>query len=223
MVEGPIVRHVQAAFAEVWRETTGMLLSGEAYLPDPRRRGGVIAQAVRSSPNGGSAESYTLFLLAIESARSTINLTTPYFVPDTGMASALLKAAQRGVRVSVLVAGVADNIQDRTVRVASRQSFGRALDDGVKLYEYRDALLHAKTLTVDGLWATIGSTNLDRRSLALNHELNLIFYERAIAQRLDEIFRDDLRIAHEVTREEWNRRGAGRFFEWFVLPLRNTL
>ena len=223
MVEGPVVRHVKAAFAEVWRETTGMLLSGPPYLPEPRRRGGVLAQAVMSSPNGGSAESYTLFLLAIESARSTINLTTPYFVPDTGMSAALAKAAQRGVRVSVLTAGVADNLQDRTVRVASRHSFGRALDAGIKIYEYRDALLHSKTLTIDGIWATVGSTNFDRRSLALNHELNLIFYERTIAQRLDEIFRDDLRIAQEVTREEWERRRAARFFEWFVLPLRNTL
>ncbi len=222
-VEGPIVRHLQAAFAELWRERTGMLLGGDAYFPDLARRGDVVAQCVRSSPAGGSSEAYNLLLLSLESARSSINITTPYFVPDRRISEALVNAARRGVKVSVLIAGQVDNTVDRVVRVASRQALGAALKGGVKVYEYTAALLHAKTLVIDGTWASIGSANLDNRSFALNHELNVAFYDATVAGRLDDVFREDLEFAREVTYDAWRRRGAGRVFEWFFLPLRNQL
>jgi cardiolipin synthase len=222
-LEGPIVRYVQAAFAETWREATGVLLGGDAYFPQPEPPGGVLAQSVKSSPGGGSPEAYTLFLLAIEGARSSIVMSTPYFVPDEGIATALIKAVARGVRVSVLVAGEADNFVDRTMRKASQKEFGRALAGGVKIYEYKGAMLHAKTLSIDGAWASVGSANLDNRSFALNHELNVVFYDASVAWRLEEIFRADLPFAREVTHEAWKRRGLNRIFELIVLPLRDML
>ena len=222
-LEGPIVRYIQAAFAETWREETSVLLGGDAYFPQPQPRGSVQAQSVKSSPGGGSAKAYTLFLLAIEGARSSIVLTTPYFVPDEGIATALLKAVARGVRVSVLVAGEADTFLDRTMRKASQQAFGRALAGGIKIYEYKGAMLHAKTLSVDSTWASIGSANMDNRSFALNHELNVVFNDASIAKRLEEIFRDDLAFAREVTHEAWRRRGLNRMFELIVLPMRDVL
>jgi cardiolipin synthase A/B len=223
-VEGPIVRDLQAAFAENWRDETGILLGGDAYFPaDASPQGDVSAQVVRSSPAGGSSEAFALFLLALEGARTSIALTSPYYVPSREIADALARAVQRGVRVSVLVSGVADNFVDRVVRVASRAAFGRALHDGVKVYEYRATMLHSKTVTIDGTWAVVGSVNLDNRSFSLNHEGSLVVYDAGLAQRLRAIFEDDLGRAQEVTLEEWRRRGIGRVLEPFVLPIRNAL
>ena len=222
-VEGPVVRHLQAVFAENWRAETGIILAGDAYFPELEPRGALTAQSVKSSPSSGNPESYTLFLIAIEGARTSIDLSSPYFVPDIGVLAALQRAAARGVRVSVLVAGEADNFIDRVVRLASMGEFGKALDAGIKIYEYRGAMLHAKTVAIDGLWASVGSVNLDERSFGLNHEESLVVYDAALARRLHEIFRDDLTRAREVTLDDWKRRGIGHFLELFVLPIRNQL
>jgi cardiolipin synthase A/B len=223
-VEGPVVRSLQAAFAENWRDETGILLAGEVYFPsDPAPAGEVVAQIVRSSPGGGSTEAYALFLIGLEGARRSVVISSPYFVPDREVAAALARAVARGVRVSVLATGEADNTPDRVVRMASRAEFGRALEDGVKIFEYRGAMLHAKTVAIDGRWAAIGSINIDRRSFGLNHEASLVAYDPVTARRLEAIFAEDLRFAQEVTLEEWKRRGIGHFFELFVLPLKNAL
>jgi cardiolipin synthase len=222
-VEGPIVKFLQAAFAENWRDETGILLGGDAYFPEIAPRGDLRAQSVKSSPGAGTAEAYALLLLAIEGARTSIDISSPYFVPDAGMKEALARAVRRGVRVSVLVAGEADNVVDRVVRLASRAEFGAALESGVKIYEYAGAMLHAKTVTVDGAWACIGSINVDNRSFGLNHEASLVVYDAGIARRLEAIYRDDLTRAREVTLEDWKRRGIGHFLELFVLPLHNAL
>ena len=222
-VEGPIVRHLQGAFVDIWRDTTGMLLGGDEYFPELAPRGNTVAQSVKSSPGGGSTEAYTLFLLSIEAARSSVNITTPYFLPDERISTALVSAARRGVRVSVLIAGKADNLVDRAVRVASRQALGRVLAGGVKVYEYTTALLHSKTLVIDGTWASIGSANLDNRSFALNHEVNLALHDTGIARRLDAVFQEDVQFAREVTYDAWKRRGAARILELFFVPLRNQL
>jgi cardiolipin synthase A/B len=222
-VEGPVVRALQAAFAEPWRETTGFLLGGDAYFPDLPRMGTLNGQSVKSSPVGGAAEAYMLFLLAIDGARSSIMITNPYFVPDSPLMEALERAVGRGVRVSVIMAGEAETNLDRVVRKASQASFGRALAAGIHIHEYRGALLHAKTITVDGKWSSVGSANLDRRSFALNHELNLAFDDPGLARQLERIFADDLTRAHEVTLDEWRRRGIGRVLELVVLPVRDQL
>lgn len=222
-VDGPIVRHLQGAFVDLWRDTTGMILGGDGYFPDLAQRGDVVAQSIKSSPGGGSTEAYTLFLMSIEAARSSITITTPYFVPDDRISAALVRAARRGVKVSVLIAGDVDNIVDRTVRAASRQALGRVLAGGVKVHEYTAALLHAKTLVIDATWASIGSVNLDNRSFALNHEVNVALHDPAIARRLDALFDEDRGFAREITYDAWRRRGAARVLEWFFVPVRNQL
>lgn len=178
---------------------------------------------MKSSPVGGAAEAYMLFLLAIDGARSSIKITNPYFVPDTPILEAMERAVARGVRVDVIMAGEADTNLDRIVRKASQGMFGRALEAGIRIHEYRGALLHAKTLTVDGRWSSVGRANLDRRSFALNHELNLAFDDPGLAHQLEQIFADDLTRCHEATLPEWRRRGLGRFLELIVLPLRDQL
>lgn len=221
-VEGPIVRSLQAAFAENWRDATGILLGGDGYFPPAQARGTLAVQSVKSSPASGAAEAYLLFLLAIDGARSSIYLTNPYFVPDDGMAEAIVRAAERGVRVSILTAGVAQGVLDHMVLQASRAHFRRASRAGVKIYEYGPALLHAKTMVVDGRWVSIGSANLDNRSFALNNELNLVFLDRGIATRLTDVFREDLKFAHPVSGDDL-KRGLDQFFYLPLLPLRDQL
>ena len=222
-VEGPIVRHLQAVFAENWRDETGILLGGDAYFPEIEARGELSTQSVKSSPGSGTHEAYALFILAIEGARRSIEISSPYYVPDVGVEAALTRAVARGVKVSILVTGEADNLLDRIVRLASMAEFGEALEAGIKIYEYKGAMLHAKTVSIDGTLAAVGSINLDERSFALNHEGSLIIYDAGLARRLEAIFQEDLRYAREVTLEGWRSRGIGRFLELFVLPIRNQL
>jgi cardiolipin synthase A/B len=222
-VEGPIVRFLQAAFAENWRDTTGILLGGDAYFPPVERRGPLTIQSVKSSPASGAAEAYVLFQLAIDSARSSIYLTNPYFVPDGAMTDALVRAAQRGVDVSIITAGVVGSNLDRLVRKASQAHFGRALEGGVKIHEYGPAMLHAKTMVVDGQWVSVGSANIDNRSFALNNELNLTFMDRALAARLTRVFQQDLAYTKPVTLEDWRRHHVRNLFYLPLVPLRDQL
>ncbi len=221
-VEGPAVEWLQAAFAENWREATHEVLGGAAYFPGAiPSAGDVRVQIVRSSPAGGSYAIYTMVLLAMASARRSILITNPYFVLDDRMTDALLAAARRGVRVVALTPGKIDH---NLVRSASRRDFGRLLQGGVQIFEYQASLLHAKTLVVDGAWATVGSTNLDNRSFALNDELNVAVHDAGFASRMQEVFERDLQRARRVDYEEWRRRGLKeRLMETLVLPVRDLL
>ena len=221
-VEGPAVEWMQAAFVESWLEVTGVALGGPAYFPRPSPpRGSVAVQIVRSSPSYGDTAMYTTLLLALSSARHSIRITNPYFMLDDAMKNALLERVRAGVTVDVLVPGTIDH---RVVRLASRATWGGLLQGGIRIYVYQPALLHAKTIVIDGVWATVGSTNFDNRSFALNEELNVITYDRTVAARLEEAFQDDVAHSSPLTYEQWTRRGIGpRLFEWLVLPLREQL
>jgi len=223
LVEGPVIEQLQGAFAENWLEATGVAIGGPEYFPRRRldSKGLVDAQVVRSSPAGGSTAMYTMFLLALASARHSIHITNPYFVPDDKMITTLVGAAKRGVQVVLLIPGAIDH---NLVRQASRSEFGRLLKSGVQIYEYRPALLHAKTMVVDGIWATVGSTNLDHRSFSLNEELNVAIYDAATAQRLEQVFEQDLANSRRVMYEDWSHRSiASRFMELLAYPLKEQM
>ena len=220
-VEGPAVKYLQAAFTDSWLETTGNILGGGEFFPRLEARGKVPLQFVKSSPVGGSFQNYLLYLLSITSAKKSILITNPYFIPDDRMTQALLDAAARKVRVTVLVPG---KIDFKITYRASRRHYGRMLLGGIQIYEYSPALLHAKTMVVDSVWATIGSTNFDNRSFALNEELNLTLYDRSLAQDLEAVFAEDLRRSRRVTYEEWDARGLKeKFFELFAFPVEEQL
>ena len=221
-VAGPVVEYLQGAFAENWLEATGVVLGGENYFPRPiQANGQVYAQVVRSSPAGGASAMYTTFLLAIASAQRTIYITNPYVVVDHVMESRLIGAVGRGVKVVVLVPGQIDH---NLVRQASRGAFGRMLKGGIEIFEYNAALLHSKTMVVDGVWTTIGSTNLDNRSFAMNEELNLVVYNAAVGRVMEDIFRDDLRHSRQIDYKRWRARGLKeRLFELLARPIRAML
>lgn len=220
-VEGPIVQQLQAAFVESWRDTTGHILGGDLYFPALKSVGKVNAQVVKSSPLGGTYESYMLLLLSITSARKSIHLSNPYFLPDERMQEALLEAVKRGVSVVVLTPGKIDH---KLVYWASRRGFEPLLLGGIQIYEYQVALMHAKTMVVDGVWAHVGTTNLDNRSFALNEEINLIAYDRAVAGELEKAFADDLKHSKRLTYEAWKARPwREKFLELFTIPLKEQL
>jgi cardiolipin synthase len=221
-IEGPVVEYLQGAFAENWVEATGMVLGGAEYFPGSTGvKGRTHAQIIRSGPLGGSYAIYTTFLLAVSSARRSIKITNPYVLLDEQMTEALLQAARRGVQISFLVPGVSDH---PLVRHAGRRQFGRLLEAGIEIHEYSAALLHAKTIVIDGLFATVGSTNLDYRSFRLNDELNVVAYDREFAAQLEKVFQDDLRYARRIDLETWNDRGVrGRMFELLAIPLESNL
>ena len=227
-LQGPIVQSLQEAFVEHWREATSVLLGGKDYFPYPPvtvKDVPVLAQVVRSSPLQGNDAMYRVFLQAISSARTSILISTPYLLPGEQLTEALLDAVQRGVRVRVLIPSVVKSSGVEFVTQASqREAFGALLDGGVQLHEYSPALLHTKMMIIDGTWATVGSTNLDNRSMAMNDELNVMFYDRTIAKRLEEIFAADVAYSHKVSREqlenqEWLHRALGillsPFHAWF--------
>jgi cardiolipin synthase A/B len=220
-IEGHAVTDLQAAFAENWLEATGRALGGADYFPRQERRGEVLAQIIRSSPERGSLPMYMMYLFAISAAQRAIYLTNPYFVPDAGITNALLDARARGVRIVLLLPG---DIDHEIVEAASRAGFGRLLDAGVEIYEYQAGLLHAKTMAIDGQWAMVGSANMDNRSLALNNEISLVAYDPEVAGRLQSIFEEDLGHSRAIDAQAWHTRSLWqRFWEFLSLPIRRQL
>jgi cardiolipin synthase A/B len=220
-VEGPVVHSLQGAFAEHWLEATGETLGGDAYFPPLPPRGTVRAQVVRSAPLTGNYSMYRLFLLAIASARQSIQITTPFLVLDEALRRELERAVRRGVAVAVIVPGIVDT---RLVHAAGRADFGRLLRAGIVIHRYQASLLHPKTMVIDGRWATIGTTNFDPRSFALSDEVNVVVYDAEVGGRMAEIFAADVARSRPLTLPEWRRRGLGaRLFELLVRPIRQQL
>jgi cardiolipin synthase A/B len=220
-LEGPIVQQLQAAFVDSWRRTTGNVLGDDAYFPALDSQGKAYAQIVKSSPLSGSFGTYLLFLLSITSAQKSIHIANPYFFPDSRIEEALINAVKRGVKVVVLTPAKSDHT---TTSAASLSGFGAFLRGGVEIYEYQPALMHTKAMVVDGIWATVGSANLDYRSLAINEEINLVAYDTVLAQQLEKSFQEDLKYSKKLTYEAWSSRPfTDKFLELFTFPIKEQL
>jgi cardiolipin synthase len=183
--------------------------------------GPVQAQIIRSAPTRDNYALYEVFLQAISSARRSILISTPYLLPGEQMTAALVDAVRRGVTVTALVPSVTREAWvEYVVQESQREEFGPLLDAGIRLYEYFPALLHTKAMVIDGVWSTIGSTNLDNRSMALNDELNVIFYNDKIARRLEDMLLEDLKQSKQISREQLARRSwVGRLIGLALSPL----
>jgi cardiolipin synthase len=202
--EGPVVAQMQAVFMDNWIKVTGEVLHGADYFPPLERRGPSTAQMFSSSPEGGSESMHLMYLLAITAASRSIQLSSAYFVPDTLTRAALIAAARRGVRIQIITPG--KHMDAETVRKASRAQWGDLLEVGIEMYEYQPTMYHCKVLVVDGLWVSVGSTNFDNRSFALNDEANLNILDEAFAARQIEIFEQDLARSRRITLAEWKGR-----------------
>jgi len=221
-IEGPVVAQMQAAFNDNWIKTTGVVLNGEAYFPPQQQVGGMDAHVFVASPAGGSESMHLMYLMAIAASERSIDLEAAYFVPDPLIIKALLAARQRGVRVRVVVPG--KHIDSDTVRLASKAQWGELLKAGVEIHEYQPTMMHNKLLIVDGLMASVGSTNFDVRSFQLNDEASLNVYDAGFAARMTEVFEADLKPTVRYTHAMWRHRPLReKLVEKFVLPIRSQL
>jgi cardiolipin synthase A/B len=159
---------------------------------------------VKSSPSDRATSSRVMFQMLIEGALRDVDIATPYFLPDRALRRALIRAARRGVAVRVVVPGAWSD--QRLVRLASRRMYQELIDGGVRIFEYRPSMTHVKTLTVDGTWAIVGTTNLDNRSFEHNDEINVAVRDPEIVDRLRQDFARDLDASDEITATVWNRR-----------------
>ena len=203
-IEGPVVAALQGVFAENWLECAGEILTSPGDWPASSPAGTAEATLVKSSPSDRVTASRILFQMLIEGAVSSIDISTPYLLPDRALRKALVGAAKRGVRVRAIVPGA--RTDQRLVRLASRRMYGELLEGGVRIYEYRPAMTHVKALLVDDAWAVIGTTNFDNRSFEHNDEVNVAFRDTAVTARLHQDFESDLTESDEVTRSAWQTR-----------------
>ena len=203
-VEGPVVGQMQSAFIDNWMQATGEVLHGEAYLPELEPAGTASAQMFTSSPGGGAESMQLMYLLSITSASHSIRLSASYFIPDDVAVNSLIAALRRGVRVQVILPG--HHLDRPSVRRASRAEWGGLLRAGAEIFEYQPTMYHVKVMIVDDVWVSVGSTNFDARSFAINDEANLNVHDKAFARRQVAIFEDDLARSRRVTLQEWQGR-----------------
>jgi cardiolipin synthase A/B len=213
-IEGPIVAALQGTFSENWLECCGEILTAPRHWPALTEAGPTEAMLVKSSPSDRATSSRVVFQMLIEGAVREIDVSTPYFLPDRALRRALVRAAQRGVRVRVIVPG--RHSDQRLVRLASRRLYRELLEAGVRIHEYRPAMTHVKALMVDDTWAVIGTTNIDNRSFEHNDEVNVAFSEAAVTERLRRDFEADLAASDEITMAVWRSRSP---FEKLVGPI----
>lgn len=203
---GPVVSEFQKLFIATWVQQKGDVLASKDYFPDIKNQGNEVIRAIGSSPDEPYSLIYVTLLSAINSAETQVFLTNAYFVPDEKLRAALKDAVQRGVDVRLLLPEKTDSI---LVFYASRSYYDELLSAGVKIYERQDALLHAKTATIDGVWSTIGSTNLDWRSFVNNQEINAVILGQGFGTKMQTLFEKDLESSKLVTLKEWRSRSIG--------------
>src|SRR5882762_8618602 len=210
-VTGDLVKGLQTSFAENWLEASGEILPEEEFVlsdasePEIASPGSGLGMVINSTPSAGrSTRARILFQVLVASARKSIEICSPYFLPDRSLCDELLRAAARGASVTVLMPGKWNN--HPVARLASRRRYGVLLGGGVRIFEYHAGMIHAKVLIIDGKWSVLGSTNFDNRSFVLNDEVNVALLDAALARRLQADFAADIGNSRAVSLEEWRRR-----------------
>ncbi|WP_338758716.1 cardiolipin synthase [Massilia sp. METH4] len=201
-IEGPAVQAMQWLFIQHWTGQDADDLRDADYFPTPVIAGDKLMRVLGSEP-GGRYEIYKAMLLAIQEAKKSIHITCAYFVPDEQTLQALIGAAKRGVDVRIVLPSVSDS---GMVFHAGRAFYDRLLEAGVQIYELKLAVLHAKTMVIDGVWSTVGSANIDRRSFQHNAEVNVIILGGAFGKEMEIAFREDVKNSNQVTLTRWRDR-----------------
>jgi len=205
-IDGPVVAEFQRLFLQTWAAQKGEPLAPRSYLPPLHPQGKEVVRAIGSSPDDAFSLIYVTLLSAINSAETEVWLTNAYFVPDPQLLAALKAAAARGVDVRIVVPGSTDSA---LVFHAGRSYYDELLRAGVQIFERRGALMHAKTAVIDGVWSTVGSTNLDWRSFLHNHEVNAVVLGTEFGDRMRAAFERDVAQSEQITLEQWRHRSIG--------------
>ena len=213
-IEGPAVAEFQKLFLDTWLKQKGPELSGRNYFPDLKEVGNALVRVVGSTPGQTNRIPFIMYVSAITFAEHSIHMTNSYFIPDDQIVTALTDAAERGVDVKIILPGITDS---KMALYAQRYHYSGLLKSGVKLYEHRTSLLHAKTAVIDNVWSTVGSTNMDSQSLLHNDEVNAVILNKEFAVEMEKMFVRDLENSRQIQWDEWRKRPLlPRIREWFV-------
>jgi cardiolipin synthase len=219
-ITGPGVWDLTRAFADFWnlhrrKRHGGPLLLDTPSDWEPRIR------VHRNVPRLWMFPIRSMYIEAINRATRNIYLTQAYFIPDPDFVTALEMAARRGVDVRVLLPRKSNHIVADWI---SQGYYGEMLEAGIRIHRFKDAMVHAKTATIDGAWSTVGTANIDRLSMTGNYEVNVEFIDPAMATEMERIFELDLQNCEQVTAEAWAERGFHKqAAELFLAPLRPLL
>ena len=202
-IEGPAVTEVQKLFLDTWSKQDGPKLSERNYYPKIKEDGNALVRIVGSIPGSDNRITFISYVAAITYAEKSIHLTNAYFVPDKQILNAFIDAAQRGVDVKIILPSITDF---KMVLNAARHNYSGLLKAGVKIYERRNVVMHAKTAVIDDVWSTVGSTNLDSLSLLSNDEVNAVILSREFALEMERMFAGDLAQSDQIKYDQWEKR-----------------
>ena len=222
-VEGNVAATIQELFAKYWYHATKEDLYQEKYLPTgetPKYEKAIMVQLIHSGADTEWETVRQAYETMIASATKSIILETPYFIPPDTIYSALINAALGDVEVKVILAGISDNLMSRN---ASFTYFKELLTAGVKIYLYETGFMHGKSMSIDSKYSTVGSANLDPRSMSINYEANLIIYNEEFTQRLEHAFAQDLLNCRQVSLDEIEGAGFFAKLKWSLFRLLSPL
>lgn len=212
-IRGPAVAQMEALFLAHWKDQKGPKIDTRTFFPKSKDKGEEIIRILGSTPDKAVPRYYVTMLSAIRNSRDRVWLMTGYFVPPEDMVQDLMAAAKRGVDVRLVLPGESDS----SMAVAVQHThYGDLLEAGVKIYEMHGWVLHSKMNVIDGVWTTVGSSNLDFRSIVYNDEVDALVIGKKTAQAAEAVFIEDFNRSHLVTLEEWRARPIGqRVYETF--------
>jgi len=215
---GPMARSLQSAFADVWANASGEVLTGEEYYPSKFRNFQDIPNIpfihLVSSPSPDTQPIPLFWWLSLMAAQKSIYLTTPYFIPDKHELLALGRQALKGLDVRLILPG--ENIDASPIRWVSHKYYDTLLRAGVKIYEYEPTFIHSKYIVIDGIWSIIGSANFNNRSADLDEENIFGIQDQKLGGELVQTFFEDLKHAREIKLEDWKKRSIFiKLNEWF--------
>jgi cardiolipin synthase len=213
-IKGPAVAEFQKLFLDTWQKQKGPKLSEQNYFPDLKGEGNALVRVVGSTPGQSNRITFIVYVSAITFAEHSIHLTNAYFIPDDQILDAFTDAARRGVDVKIVLPSTSDS---SLALHAARYNYSELLKAGVTIYERRNALLHAKTAVIDGVWSTVGSTNMDFWSFLSDDEVNAVILSREFAIEMEKMFAKDIAESDQIKWEEWKKRPLfPRISEWLA-------
>jgi cardiolipin synthase A/B len=212
-IQGPAVAEFQKLFLDTWQRQEGAILFQRNYFPDLKEEGNSLVRVLGSTEGEANRLTFVMYVAAITFAENSLHMTNAYFVPDSQINKALTDAAKRGVDVKIILPGITDR---SLAQYAGQYHYSDLLKSGVRLFKRRDVLLHAKTLVIDGVWSTVGSTNMEWWSFSSNDEVNAVILSREFAAEMEKMFAEDLAASDEIRLEEWKERPLYfKIREWF--------
>lgn len=220
-IQGPAAAEFQQFFIQHWNSQKGPHMAPSLYFPPLHPAGKQIVRAIASTSDDPVPLIYATLISAIHSAKRSVHITDAYFAPDERFIVALKEAARRGVDVTMILPRHSDSW---LALAAGHSHYTELLEAGIGIYERRDYVLHAKTIVIDDVWSTIGTTNLDWRSFRHNDEINAVILGYDFARQMEALFRSDLAHSQRIKLQQWRQRSlwerfleaTARLWEWWL-------